>query len=147
MFRAVPTQDRRREYWSWVGGALYILLTLDLVTTLYAAELHGPGAEANPVVRWALQQGTVVLLVLNLGALVLLALLFYGMIELTVRASERHRPVVALAFEVWIALVIAGGLVVFANNLVIIVYGENLSIALSAGQFPARPPGQLHHPP
>lgn len=128
MIRAVPHQQRRREYWSWAAGALYILLTLDLLTTLYAAGIYGANAEANPVVQWALQQGTLTLIAVNLGALVLLAVLFYGMIELTVRAPDKHQQMIALAFEVWIALVLAAGLVVFANNLSVIVFGENLSL-------------------
>lgn len=128
MFRAVPPGRRRREYWSWAAGALYILLTLDLLTTLYAAGIYGVTAEANPFVQWALQQGVGTLVVINLAALLVLAVLFYGMIELTVRAPEQHEQVIALAFEVWIALVLAAGLLVFANNLTVIVFGENLSL-------------------
>lgn len=122
----VHLPDRREEYWSWAAGALYILLTLDLLTTLYAAALYGSAAEANPWMRWALEQGIETLVLLNLGALVLLAVLFYGMIELTVRAPPRQRRIIALAFEVWIALVLAAGLFVFANNLSVIVLGESL---------------------
>lgn len=128
MVRAVPQRHRRREYWSWAAGALYILLTLDLLTTLYAAGIYGAAAEANPFVQWALQQGVVTLVAINLAALLLLAVLFYVIIELTVRAPEHHQQVIALAFEVWIALVLAAGLLVFANNLSIIVFGENLSL-------------------
>lgn len=130
MIRAVPAAERRREYWSWAAGALYILLTLDMLTTMYAASIYGAAAEANPIMQWALQQGTTTLVLLNLGALLVLAVLFYGMIELTIRAPERHQTMIALAFEVWIALVLAAGLLVFANNLSVIVYGENLTLAL-----------------
>jgi uncharacterized membrane protein YhaH (DUF805 family) len=130
MIRAVPPGDRRREYWSWAAGALYVLLTLDFVTTLYADALYGSTAEVNPLMRWALQQGVPTLVVVNLAALLLLAVLFEEMIELTLRAPDRHRAVVALAFEVWIALVLAAGFVVFANNLSVIVHGQGLEFAL-----------------
>lgn len=133
MLRAVPYENRRREYWSWAAGALYILLTLDLVTTIYAAAIYGPVAESNPLIQWALQHGIPTLVLLNLLALVVLTGLFYGIIELTVRAPDTHRPIVALAFEVWIALVLAAGLVVFANNLTVIFHGENLTLPLSLG--------------
>lgn len=133
MIRAVPARDRRREYWSWAAGALYILLTLDLITTLYAASIYGTAAEANPWMRWALQQGVATLVLVNLAALVVLVVLFYGMIELTVRAPDRHEQTIALTFEVWLALVLAVGLVVFANNLAVIVHGENLPLLLVPG--------------
>lgn len=133
MISAVPARDRRREYWSWAAGALYILLTLDLITTLYAASIYGPSAEANPWMRWALQEGVETLVLVNLAALVVLAILFYGMIELTVRAPERYQQSIALTFEVWLALVLAVGLVVFANNLSVIILGENLDLTLHAG--------------
>lgn len=135
MLKAIPPQNRRREYWSWAAGTLYILITLDFVTTIYAAAIYGTGAEANPLVRWALEQGIATLALVNLLAVVLLAVLFYGIIELTVRAPDGHRPVVALAFEVWIALVLTAGLVVFANNLTIIFHGENLAFPLFVVTF------------
>ena len=128
MIRPVPPRERRREYWSWAAGALYILLTLDLITTLYAASIYGPSAEANPWMRWALQEGVETLVLVNLVALVILAILFYGMIELTVRAPERYQHTIALTFEVWLALVLAAGLLVFANNLSVIILGENLDL-------------------
>ena len=131
MIRAVPPRDRRREYWSWAAGALYILLTLDLLTTLYAASIYGTAAEANPWMRWALEQGIATLVLVNLAALVVLVVLFYGMIELTVRAPERYEQTIALTFEIWLALVLAVGLVVFANNLTVVVHGENLPLVLS----------------
>lgn len=131
MIRAVPPRDRRREYWSWAAGALYILLTLDLLTTLYAASIYGTAAEANPWMRWALEQGVATLVLVNLAALVVLVVLFYAMIELTVRAPERYEQTIALTFEIWLALVLAVGLVVFANNLAVVVHGENLPLVLS----------------
>lgn len=130
MIRPVPARERRREYWSWAAGALYILLTLDLITTLYAASIYGPAAEANPWMRWALQQGVVTLVIVNLAALVVLVVLFYGMIELTMRAPDRYEQTIALTFEIWLALVLAVGLVVFANNLAVIIHGENLPLLL-----------------
>lgn len=132
MVRAVPPRDRRREYWSWAAGALYILLTLDLLTTIYAASLYGTSAEANPWMRWALEQGTITLVLVNLAALVVLVVLFYGMIELTMRAPLRYEQTIALTFEVWIALVLAAGLIVFANNLSVIVHGESLSLTIAS---------------
>lgn len=114
------------EYWSWVGGALYLLLTLDLLTTIYAAHLYGPQAELNPVMRWALGQELYVLVGLYLVVLILLVGLFAGFFRLLQRASGTEGWMLAKSFELWIGLLIAVGLFVFANNLSVIVLGGSL---------------------
>ena len=114
------------EYWSWVGGALYLLLTLDLLTTIYAAHLYGPQAEFNPLMRWALGQELHVLVGLYLGVLLLLVGLFAGYFQLLRRSSGTEGWVLAKSFELWIGLLIAAGLFVFANNLSVIVLGGSL---------------------
>lgn len=115
-----------REYWSWVAGALYLLLTVDLLTTLYAAEVHGPAAEANPYVRWALERELGVLVGVNLAALAALVVLFYGYLELLRRTAGPEAWLLARAFELWIGGLVAAGLFVFANNLSVIVLGQSL---------------------
>jgi hypothetical protein len=120
------THPDESEYWSWVAGALYILLTADLLTTLYAADIHGVAAEANPYMRWALGEGLSVVVILNVSALVVLAGLFAGYFRLLRTAEGTEAWVLARSFEVWIGGVIAVGLFVFANNLAVIVYGRSL---------------------
>lgn len=119
-------ESRRREYWSWVAGALYLLLSVDLLSTLYAVGLHGPAAEANPYVRWALTQDVAVLVALNLLALALLVALFYGYLRLLVAARGVEARVMARGFELWVGCLVAAGLFVFANNLSVIVHGRSL---------------------
>ncbi|MFC7177665.1 hypothetical protein [Halosegnis marinus] len=46
------------RYWEGVAAALFLLVAADLLTTVYAARAVGVGAEANPVVRWALRRGS-----------------------------------------------------------------------------------------
>lgn len=121
--RVRPTDT---EYWSWVAGALYILLTADLLTTIYAAELYGTTAEANPYVRRALDQGLPVVVGLNLAVLAVLGSLFYGYHRLLRRADGTEAWVLARSFELWIGGLIAAGLFVFANNLSVIVRGTSL---------------------
>ncbi|MFB6094850.1 MAG: hypothetical protein ABEJ71_00160, partial [Halodesulfurarchaeum sp.] len=130
----VPVRRSRRleEYWSWVAVALFLLLTVDLLTTMFAAHVVGPAAEANPLVRWAMVRGGIaMLLALNLAALALLVILFYGLIRLTREAPAPYDDVVALVFEVWIGLLVALGLLIFANNLLVIVHGEDIFSLLS----------------
>lgn len=120
--------DRKtlREYWSWIGGSLYLLLSLDLLTTLYAASLHGVSAEANPMVRWAISQEAYVIVGLNLAALVVLVSLFAGYLTLLERTHGKTGWIMARSFELWIALLLSAGLFVFANNLAVIVLGESI---------------------
>ena len=114
------------EYWSWTAGALYLLLTLDLLTTIYAAGLYGRAAEANPFVRRALAAGVPSLVVLNLLALLAVSALVYGYIELLTAVRGVRAWVMARSFELWIGGLVAVGLFTFANNLSVIVLGGSL---------------------
>ncbi|WP_254840549.1 hypothetical protein [Natronomonas marina] len=115
-----------REYWSWTGGALYLLFSLDLLTTLYAAALYGVGAEANPFVRQALSRGVPRLLALNLAGVVVTVALLAAYIRLLERTRGVEAWVMARSFELWVGGLLAAGLFVFANNLSVIVLGGSL---------------------
>ena len=114
------------EYWSWTAGALYLLLTLDLLTTIYAAGLYGRAAEANPLVRQALDAGVPNLVVLNLLALLVVAALVYAYMELLTTVRGVQAWVMARSFELWVGGLVVAGLFVFANNLSVIVLGGSL---------------------
>lgn len=117
---------RVREYWDWLAVALFLLLTVDMLTTLAAAQVVGVGAESNPFVAWALDQGMAVLVAVNLLALVATVLLFAavtGRVETTPSPFDRY---VGLLVEVWLGVLVAVGLAIFANNLAVIVLGESL---------------------
>jgi hypothetical protein len=118
--------DRLDEYWSWVAVALFLLISVDGLTTLYAATAVGPEAESNPIVRWALGQGVPTLVTINIAATVLAVALFYALLELVRRSSGRSGAVTAVALEVFVGLLVAAGLLVFANNLSVIVLGRSL---------------------
>lgn len=115
-----------REYWTWTAGALYLLLPLDLITTMYAAAIYGPMAEANPIVRSALAHGPGRLVVLNLAALFLVVTLVAAYMRLLERTQGIEAWVMARSFELWVGGLIAAGLFVFANNLSVIVLGVSL---------------------
>jgi len=123
MVSPVPPGRRRREYWVWASVALYVLLTVDMLTTMAAADAAGVHAEANPYMRWALEHGTSALVAVNLAALVVLAVLFEGVISLTTRTNDPYRDIVALTYEVWIGLLVSLGLFVAANNLLVAAFG------------------------
>lgn len=118
--------SRIAEYWSWVAVALFLLLSVDLLTTLGAYRLYGPAAEANPVMRWALGRSVGVLVLVHLAALVVAVTIFYGLIRLVRESEPRTRRVVTLLVEGYLGVLVAVGLFVMANNLAVIVLGESL---------------------
>lgn len=117
---------RIEEYWDWITVALFLLITVDLLTTLYAVNTVGVSAETNPLTRWLVTQGPYVLVGVNLAAAVLVGVLFYGLMELVRVTPERLQGPFMLAIELWLGALLAAGLVVFANNLAVIVIGQSL---------------------
>lgn len=122
-----PEDDLRiREYWEWITVALFLLITVDMLTTIFAAAELGTAAEANPLMRWALVQGIDVLVAVNVGAVVLAVTFFYGMLEMLRESPPHLRRPFSLLIEVYIGLLLAAGLGVLANNLVAVVLGRSL---------------------
>ena len=121
-----PINQRLEEYWDWFAVALFVLITVDMITTMYAAWYIGPAAEANPLMRWALGQGVLTLTVVNLAASVVAVGGFYLLMQLLASTGDRYERYVSLGVEAWLGLLIAGGLLVFANNLYVIFHGRSL---------------------
>jgi hypothetical protein len=121
-----PIDERLDEYWDWFAVALFVLITVDMITTMYAATHAGPAAEANPLMRWALGQGLVVLTLVNLAATVIAVGGFYWLMRLLRTTGPPYDRYVGLGVEAWLGLLIAAGLFVFANNLFVIFHGRSL---------------------
>ncbi|MFB6353740.1 MAG: hypothetical protein ABEJ92_06605 [Halobacteriales archaeon] len=117
---------RLEEYWDWFAVALFVLITVDMITTMYAAWYVGPAAEANPLMRWALGRGMLTLTAVNLAATVVAVGGFYALMRLLERTAPPYDRYVGLGVEAWLGLLIAGGLFVFANNLYVIFHGRSL---------------------
>lgn len=117
---------RIREYWDWITVALFLLVTVDMLTTIFAAAALGTEAEANPVIRWALRRGVGTLVALNLAAVVLSVGLFYALLELLQRTPAQYQRQFALAIEVYLGLLVVAGLGVLANNLSAVLLGSSL---------------------
>lgn len=124
--RTTGLDGRIDEYWDWITVALFLLITVDLLTTLYAAHAVGPTAESNPLTRWLLGQGGLALAVVNIVAAALVVVLFDALMGLLRGTPTRWQAGFALAIELWLGLLVAAGLVVFANNLLVIVAGISL---------------------
>lgn len=126
MVRDRAGSARVSEYWDWIAVSLFLLVTVDLLTTILAAGTRGVAAESNPLVRWALGRGLPTLVAMNLAAVVLAVGFFYALLELLKQSPRRYRRPLALVVEVYIGVLLFVGLAVLANNLAVIVYGSSL---------------------
>jgi len=124
--RHEAVQERVAEYWEWVAVALFLLLSLDLLTSIYAAAVVGVGAEANPVMAYLLEQSLPVIVTVHLAVLLLAVGFFYGLMRTYVATPEHLRRPYGYLIEVWLGLLLAVGFWVFANNVSVIVLGEGL---------------------
>jgi hypothetical protein len=118
--------SRVEEYWDWVAVALFLLLAVDLLTTLAAARLVGAGAESNPLMRWLLGRGILVVVGAHLAVVVLVTGCFRLLVGRLRRTPSPANRYFALAIEGWLGFLVAVGLGVFANNLSVIVLGRSL---------------------
>lgn len=107
------------RWWGWFAVALFLLIPLDLFTTLLAVGAYGTVVEANPIMRWLLQQGLVAVTVANLVVLGLAVGLFHAAIEHIQRVSPSYQPLLARAVNVWIGFLVVAGVVLVANNLLV----------------------------
>ena len=114
------------EYWDWFAVALFLLITVDLITTIYAAWAVGLQAERNPLIRWALTEGMVTVVIVNITATVVAVGGFYLLLEFVGAAKPPFDRYLALGVEIWLGSIIAIGLVIFANNLYVIFHGYSL---------------------
>lgn len=114
-------EGRVERWWALFGAALFLLVPVDLLTTLFAVARHGLAVESNPFVRWLLGRGLLEVTLANLAAAVLAVLLFHAAV-VTLRGSlpsPRH-PVV-YGVDAWVGLVFLAGVVVTANNVLVLV--------------------------
>ena len=123
------TRDHERrfeEYWDWVAVALFLLLSVDLLTSLSAASVVGVEHEANPLMAWMLTQSLGLIVAVHAVVLVLAVAFFYALFEVTRDVPAAYRRPAALSVEVFLGTLVAVGLFVFANNVSLLVLGDSL---------------------
>ena len=126
MATAIDVDARVPEYWDWIAVALFLLVTVDMVTTVYAARSVGLAGEANPLVRWSLASGPVVFGAVNLATVVVVAGLFDRVVGTLRRTPAPYDRYLAAGIEAWLGGLLAAGLLVFANNLSVVFHGRSL---------------------
>lgn len=124
---SAPSPDVAWEqYWDWFAIALFLLLSVDLLMTMGAAVIYGVEAEANPVMRWILDQGFVVIVTTHVVALLIAVGAFGVLVGYGKRLRGSSQSQLQWSTELWLGLLIAAGLVMYANNLALIVLGKSL---------------------
>lgn len=126
MSESPPNEDRTADFWSWFAVALFVLITIDLLTTMGAAIEYGIEDEVNPVMRFLLAEGPWVTAGIHLLIVIVVTVAFSGVLSVVNRAPEPHRSRLEFAVEVWLGLLIAVGLFIFANNISAIILGDSL---------------------
>lgn len=111
---------RIADWWKWFTMALFLLVPVDLVSTLVAIAKYGAGVEANPIMEWLLAQGLAPVVVVNLVVVGLAVLLFDTAIDAVRTAPASYRTQLVFGFNLWIGFVFAAGVVLTANNVLVI---------------------------
>lgn len=117
----VEMDEQVNRWWFWFAVALFLLIPLDLFTTLIAVERYGTVVEANPVMRWLLQQGLFAVTVANLAVVGFVVYLFHAVISRYQRIPPTYRPLAANAVNAWIGFLILAGVVLITNNLLVLI--------------------------
>lgn len=114
--------DRHVDRW-WVlfAVALFLLVPLDLLTTLVAISKYGTGVEANPFMRLLLDHGLLAVTAVNLVVVLVGVSLFHVAMGSIQRAPiSSHRALINVV-NTWVAVLLIGGIVLVANNVLVIV--------------------------
>jgi len=120
-----PAVVDRESYWGWVGTALFLLLPVDLFTTLLCAAVVGPAAESNPWMAWLLAQSPPVLVGVHL-AVGVTAVAGFAAYEALSRRSERFGGVMLRAGRAYLVVLTAAGLLVLLNNVSVLLFRRSL---------------------
>lgn len=109
------------RWWYLFAVALFLLVPLDLLTTLLVVAEYGTAVEANPLMRWLLDQGLVAVTAANLAVVVLVVALFHAAVRrIRQTPPAYHRPI-AVVVNVWVGVLLLGGTALVTNNLAALV--------------------------
>lgn len=126
MSASETTDAKIQELWQWISVSLFLLLSLDMLTSYYASSIVGIAFESNPFMRWLLTQPLSTVLIIHLGFATLAIGFFYGTIQMLERTPASIQPYYLKFIEAWLGALIAAGLFIFANNLSVIYLGNSL---------------------
>jgi membrane-bound metal-dependent hydrolase YbcI (DUF457 family) len=114
------------KYWAWFSVGLFLLTTVDLLTTFGVQAIYGVDAEINPFMKWLLVQGPLVVGAVHLVVVIAAVSAFAGVLNAVQTAPDRYQRFLARTVELWLGFIVTVGLFVFANNLAVIFLGRTL---------------------
>lgn len=121
MGKTVEPDEYVETWWVWFTVALFLLLPLDLLTTLFAVAEYGVAAEANPIMEFLLRQGLLAVVGVHL-VVIALVVSFFHVVVARFRVSNRHsRRLLAPIITVWILILNIAGCLIVTNNILLIV--------------------------
>lgn len=112
------------EYWQWALSALLVLLPLDLFMTMYAASTVGLEHEANDIMIWLLTQEFGVVIGVHIAVITIVV----GLLDLQFRIAmkSKYRDLILISGKAYLCLLTIAGLIVFTNNLSIILFHDGV---------------------
>lgn len=114
--------DRRvGRWWRLFAVALFLLIPVDLLTTFVAISRYGTVVEGNPFMRLLLEHGLVAVTAVNLAVVFLGVSLFHVAMGSIRRAPTSSHRALTHVVNVWMAVLLVGGIVLVANNVLVIV--------------------------
>ncbi|MFB6301457.1 MAG: DUF5658 family protein [Haloferacaceae archaeon] len=109
------------RWWLSFGVALFLLVPFDLFTTLLAVGKYGMMVETNPIMRWLLQQGLFAVATVNVVITWVTVIMFHVAIGHIRRAPPSYHRSLTKVVNVWVGILLVGGVVLVTNNLLVLV--------------------------
>jgi len=107
---------QRRRWWGAFAVALFLLVPADLLTTLASVAVHGASVEANPLMRALIEHGLVAVTAANVLVVVVAVVAFDRAVDDGIQAAAPERRRLATGLELWLAVLLVGGVALVANN-------------------------------
>jgi len=113
----VSFEKRVRSYWLYFALGLFLLLVVDLFTTMIATTQYGLGVESNPLMRWLLTQGLFVVTLVHVLVAIAVVYLFHCVLESARGSSAPLDRYLETLIQAWLGGMLAVGTFVVLNNL------------------------------
>jgi hypothetical protein len=127
IFQRSKSQTHRvEEYWDWFTVALFLLLSVDLLTTFALISQHGLGGETNPIMVWLFSQGLLAVAGAHVVVAIVSTLLFSALVRMVQVTQPPYATPIEYLFELWLGLLLVAGIAIFSNNFAAIVHGQSL---------------------
>lgn len=104
-------------------AALVLLVWADLVVSRTAAEVHGLGAEVNPLMRWVLAQEVWLVLAIHLAVFVFALIGFREIARIGASLTDEWAERFHRLCGFWINAMVVVGAVVVLNNCAVTILG------------------------